>query len=150
MPACGEVRWQTLILILLSLSLPLASGCTGPPPGMDLSGTAWELVSYHNETGMQDVIGGTSITANFGLDGSLSGSAGCNHYSGSYTALDHAFTLSEIAWTEMYCLTPDGVMRQETEYLAALQKAVRFDVSGEELMLEAEDGNVLLRFNARK
>ncbi|MDT8357344.1 MAG: META domain-containing protein [Methanomicrobiaceae archaeon] len=150
MVVCEEARLPTLILILLSFSAVLSTGCISPPSDTDVSGTAWELVSYRNETGMQNVIVGTSITAIFGEDGSLSGSAGCNHYSGSYAALEHAFTVSEIAWTEMYCLTPEGAMRQETEYLAALQSAAQFDVSSQELMMAGEDGTVLLLFDAQK
>ena len=144
------MRLRTFLLILLSSSAILSCGCLSPPSqDADIRGTAWELVSYRNETGMQMVIEGTSITAVFGEDRTLSGSAGCNHYSAIYTASNHAFTISEVAWTEMYCLSPGGIMRQETEYLAALQDAAHFAVSDQELTMAAEDGVVLLLFNAQ-
>ena len=46
-----------------------------------LTGVTWQAVSYNN--GNQAVVGiinGTTITAVFGEDGSLTGSAGCNNY----------------------------------------------------------------------
>jgi heat shock protein HslJ len=148
------MRMHRRILVVqccILASVILSCGCTGPShDGTDPSGTSWELVSFRNETGMQAIIDGTTITAVFGKDGTLSGSAGCNHYTATYATDDDAFSLSEIAWTEMYCLSPEGIMRQETDYLTALKNAVQFAGSNQELTLWGENGTLLLEFTALK
>ena len=53
----------------------------------DLTDTAWEVVNYNN--GREAVVGlieGTEISAYFGVEGDLTGNAGCNQYFTSFTA----------------------------------------------------------------
>lgn len=81
-----------------------------------LVGTNWLLTSYNNgKGGMQSVVIGTEITAIFSEDGNMSGSAGCNSYSGSYEATEDTISIGPIANTEMACMDPEGIMEQEDE-----------------------------------
>ena len=106
----------------------------------DLGGTSWQLTSYNNgKQAVVSVIIGTEITANFGKDGSLSGSAGCNNYTASYQAQDGKISIGPAASTRMACATPDGVMEQESLYLAALQTAATYRIDGSRLEMRTAD-----------
>jgi heat shock protein HslJ len=129
---------------------PTPAVSPAPPHVMELSGTTWNLISYRNESGAgQPVIEGTAITAVFNETlGEVSGSAGCNHYTALYTADGNALQISRLAWTEMYCTEPAGVMRQETEYLLALETVSTFDFAAYQLSLNDDEGEVVLVFEA--
>ena len=88
-------------------------------------------MSYNN--GNQAVVGiidGTTITAVFGEDGSLTGSAGCNNYTTSYTVDGDAITIGPAASTRKMCVEPEGVMEQEMAYLTALTTAATYTYPG--------------------
>jgi len=121
-----------------------------PPHVMELSGTTWHLISYRNESGAgQPVIEGTDITAIFNDSlGELSGNAGCNHYTARYTVDGATLQIHQLAWTEVYCTEPPGVMRQETGYLSALERAAAFYLAANQLSLSDGGGEVLLVFEA--
>ena len=106
----------------------------------DLAGTSWEAVNYNN--GKQAVVGvitDTTLTADFGKDGTLSGKAGCNTYSGDYKTNGNQITIGPLASTMMACDQPAGVMDQETQYLAALQSAATYQIEGNVLELRTKD-----------
>jgi len=106
----------------------------------DLAGTSWEAVNYNN--GKQAVVGvitDTTLTADFGKDGTLSGKAGCNTYSGGYKTNGNQITIGPLASTMMACDQPAGVMDQETQYLAALQSAATYQIEGNVLELRTKD-----------
>jgi heat shock protein HslJ len=106
----------------------------------DLAGTSWEAVNYNN--GKQAVVGlitDTTLTADFGKDGVLSGKAGCNNYSGGYKTNGNQITIGPLASTMMACDQPAGVMEQEAQYLAALQSAATYQIEGNVLELRTKD-----------
>ncbi|MFO7679362.1 MAG: META domain-containing protein [Chloroflexota bacterium] len=90
------------------------------PPAAEAEGSTLNLVSFGPVGSPQPLIEGTSITANF-ADDTISGSAGCNNYSGTMTPVDDHFTVSGVITTMMFCAEPEGVMEQEQAYLAGLQ-----------------------------
>lgn len=102
----------------------------------DLTGTAWEVVNYNN--GRDAVVGlvlGTEISANFGVEGDLTGNAGCNQYFTSYTANDGTIEIGPIGSSMRFCEEPLGVMEQEAEYLAALGSATTYSIQGDVLQM---------------
>jgi len=116
----------------------------------DLSGTSWEAVNFYNGSeAIVGVITGTSLTAEFGKDGSLSGTSGCNNYSGSYTLDGDKIKIGPLASTMMACTDPEGVMEQEAQYLAALQMAESYQVEGKVLELRRSDGTLLVLFHQK-
>lgn len=129
---------------------PTPDGTPTPPHAGELSGTTWHLISYRNETGAgQPVLEGTDITAVFNdSQKELSGTTGCNHYTARYAVDGDALQVSELAWTEIYCLDPPGVMRQEIEFLTALERAAAFSFAAHELYVKDDEGEVLLVFGA--
>ncbi|MCB8984449.1 MAG: META domain-containing protein [Ardenticatenaceae bacterium] len=106
----------------------------------NLADTAWDVVSYNN--GRDAVVGlitGTEISAYFGLEDDLSGSAGCNQYVTSFTASDGSIEIGPIGSTMRFCAEPAGVMEQESEYLVALQSAATYSIQGNMLQMRTAD-----------
>jgi heat shock protein HslJ len=116
-----------------------------PPEPEHLVGTDWTLASYHTGDAIVSVIAGTTVTAVFGEDGKVAGSAGCNHYFGSYTVDGAKMTVGALGSTEMYCTDP-GVMEQESTYLGLLGSVASFAIEGEELTLLDANGTKVLMF----
>ena len=107
----------------------------------DLVDTAWEVVNYNN--GREAVVGlieGSEISAYFGIEGDLSGNAGCNQYFASFTASNGSIEIGMPGSTMRFCEQPAGIMEQESEYLAALQTAATYSIEGNTLQMRtAED-----------
>ena len=103
-----------------------------------LEGTSWELVNIQKHL----VADGITITAAF-QDGAVSGSSGCNSYSGSYETDGKEISFGPLASTLMACMDPDNVMEQESQFLAWLQEAQSFSVNQGELMIFTPDGEAL-------
>jgi heat shock protein HslJ len=123
---------------------------TSTAPAIVLERTLWVLESYGEPANEGTVLEGTGITADFdGVKGQVSGSAGCNHYFGSYKVKDRELSISAVGSTEMWCGEPPGVMEQEQAYLAALQAAESYQLQDSELQIFLSDGRVL-RYVAAK
>ena len=123
---------------LLTLTAQTSSGLTG---------VVWRATNYNN--GREAVVGileGTEITAIFDEDGTLSGSAGCNNYVAGYTTDGNQITIGPAASTMMFCAEPEGVMEQETAYLAALATAATYSINGQVLEMRTAADALALRF----
>ena len=106
-----------------------------------LLGTEWQVVGYNNgRQAVVSVIIGTEMTATFGEDGSMTGSAGCNNYMASYELEGDAISIGPAATTRMFCGETEGTMEQEAQYLAALQTAATYRIDGDRLQLRTADG----------
>ena len=119
---------------------------TAQPSG--LAGTAWVVTAYNNgREAVVSLLDGTTITAEFGADGSLSGSAGCNRFSTSFqTTADGGFSAGPTATTRMLCPTPEGIMEQEQAFIAALESAATYQVRGDTLEMRTADDALALMF----
>ena len=107
----------------------------------DLAGTSWLVMSYNN--GKQAVVSvalGTTLTASFGQDGKMTGNAGCNDYTADYKTAGPKITIGQSATTRKMCAEPQGVMEQETAYLAALQSAATYRIDGKKMEMRTADG----------
>lgn len=112
-----------------------------------LAGTSWVATAYNNgREAVVSVLQGSEISAEFGTDGTLSGSAGCNNYNASYTTDGDSLQIGPPASTRMMCSTPEGVMEQEAAYLVAIQAAATFERRGNTLTLRDGDGSTLANF----
>ena len=106
---------------------------------ISLTDGVWVMTSYNN--GKQAVVGAladTEVTAVFGADGRLSGSAGCNTYSAPYTVDGNKIQIGPAISTMMMCAQP--IMEQEAQYLAAIQQAATYNIQGTRLELRSADG----------
>lgn len=108
---------------------------------------SWTLKSYTDSKGGSiPVLSGTPVTAKFLADGSLSGSAGCNQYTTTYSVSGTSITISGAATTRMAC--EPVVMGQETAYLALLPKAGKYVILGDSMTLYDSQGTALLNYKA--
>ena len=116
----------------------------------DLSGTSWEAISYNNgKQAVTSVMAGTTLTADFGKAGILSGNSGCNTYNGPYKATGIQIEIGPLASTMKACAAPEGVMDQEAQYLAALGSAAVYHIEGNTLELRTQDGALAASFHAK-
>ncbi|MDH4117231.1 MAG: META domain-containing protein [Acidimicrobiia bacterium] len=132
-PSIGSL----LVLLALAAGLVSCSADAGDPTGrtwtlLDLQGTA--------------AIDGTMVTITF-ADGQVSGSGGCNNYTGSATWDAGSISIDPaLAATQVECDQP--VMVQEQAFFSELPTASSYSVDGDRLRLTADDGETLATFTA--
>ncbi len=100
---------------------------------------SWDVTGYNN--GNQAVVSpvaGSKLTAIFTAD-QVSGSAGCNDYSGAYTLDGTKLTIGPLAATRKAC-ADQAVSDQEQQFLTALQAATTFSQSGNIVTLQEAGG----------
>jgi hypothetical protein len=79
----------------------------------------------------------------------LTGSAGCNRYTAAYEIDGDSISIGPAASTRMFCAEPEGVMEQETAYLAALELAASYAIQGDTLELWSAEGARLASYVAK-
>ena len=135
----------------LMISLMFDSGTMRfSPQSNDLAGTSWVVVGHNNgRGGVVSSIIGTEMTADFGADGTLTGSAGCNTYQAGYeVGADNAITIGPAISTMMACGEPEGIMEQEQEYLTALGTVATYQINGDRLNMRTAEGSTAVDFVA--
>jgi peptidoglycan/xylan/chitin deacetylase (PgdA/CDA1 family)/heat shock protein HslJ len=116
---------------------------------MPLRATTWRLTGYNDgKGGFVSVLSGTEITALFDDDGSLIGSAGCNNYTASYVVEGGIISIGPVAATRKMCPEPEGIMEQESAYLAAMESAATYQIKGNSLEVLDAGGIRLLSYTA--
>lgn len=113
----------------------------GPP----ITGLTWQAFGYRDgpvdeKQAVVSPLDGSVITAGFGADGTMSGSAGCNTYTADYQVSGNAFGITALVSTERACEPP--LMQQERAYLDALGSVERWKFSGPAFQLLNETGTV--------
>lgn len=112
-----------------------------PQRELALAGTQWLVRAVNNgKQAVVSVVVGSTLTASFGKDGKLAGSAGCNRYTASYSVEGQQLTVGPAAATRKACSEPEGVMEQESAFLAALGSVARYEIRGERLQLRSAEG----------
>jgi heat shock protein HslJ len=99
----------------------------------------WVLVSGLDVEGWESVAPSATFE-----DGRLSGSTGCNRFTGSYTIDGDSLELGAMASTRMACPPPADAV--ERAYLAALGRVTTWRVDNEELALLDDDEAEVLRY----
>ncbi len=138
--ALGEAKTYTVKDTMLTLLD--ASGkslATYQVQSQSLAGTAWDVISYNNgKEAVTSVLASTTLTMEFGSDGTLSGNSGCNTYNGTYSVTGDQIKIGTLATTRMAC--EQDIMDQETQFLAALESAATYSLSGTGIELRKSDG----------
>lgn len=118
------------------------------PVSQELSGTSWTVTFVNNNTSDTGVVASSDTiieqTIAFDAEGEFNGNAGCNSYFGNYEVEGNELSLDAIGSTKMAC--PEEVMKAETDYLAALEKADTYQIMGYSLQILDADGNILVTF----
>lgn len=107
------------------------------PPRFGPPSMTWYLVSLRDGNATVPITPNTTITAFFDGQGTVSGTAGCNEYTASYTYSPDNLTVGPPASTRKNCGSPAGVMTQETLYLETILETRTYSVDG---VLELMDG----------
>ncbi len=115
---------------------------TDSAPQNPLANTQWRATQVAGNT----VLEGTNITAGFSPDFHVSGSSGCNTYSGSYFVDGSSLTIGPLSTTGALC--EQEVMDQETAYLAALGSATGFTLEAGQLYILDGSGTAVLEYVA--
>ena len=107
----------------------------------------WEATSFLTSNAVSSLLTGTTITAKFAEDGTLSGSGGCNTYHSDFETNRGSIEIGSPSSTKKHCPTPAGVMEQEAAYLAAIPTAVRYRLDGTTLALLNADDTFVATFH---
>ena len=114
--------------------------------GSGLEGTLWRLTQYLGPDGTAvSVPQAVSASTTF-ADGVVSGNAGCNDYTGSYTVDGDKLTIGPLAVTRKACGPAETAV--ETVFLTAMGRVTSYTVSGDSLELKTADAKVGLTFAA--
>jgi heat shock protein HslJ len=126
-----------------ALVITLIAGCSmfSSKPALPLGGTSWTTTGITNgKGGVTALIAGSKATLKFGADGTLSGSSGCNSYTGRYQITGNQVKFpGAFASTRMMCANP-GVMEQEQAFLKALSASTTGHIEGKKLELRDAGG----------
>ena len=111
-----------------------------------LGGTRWRVLSYRDPAspdGLSPVLAGTTLTLDFGRDGKVTGSAGCNTYSSTYVLQGSLLALTLPTATNQLCTEPQGIMEQETNFLGLLPTIGSYSLAGSQLTLNNASGQTV-------
>jgi heat shock protein HslJ len=100
----------------------------------------WDVTSFFTGDAIESVAPGSALTVIFEA-GALSGDSGCNSYRAGYEISGDEITITPIASTLRACAEP-AHQTQEQQYLSALQNAVSFRATPDELTLFRDDGGI--------
>ena len=134
-----------IVLIAVSLLMFIVTNFTAcSTPNSIFEDTKWFLRSYGMQNNLEAIIEDTEITATFNsAEGEVSGSSGCNTYWAGYEINGSRLSISEMVFTEMACVSPEGVMEQEDVFLSLLANAQSFQADDTTLTIFCSDGEQL-------
>lgn len=123
----------------------VAAACDGDSTDTDgpdaLAGTSWVAGRIADDSGGRGALTGSEPTIDFGADGgTVSGSTGCNLYSGDVTIDQGTFAVAQVSVTERACA--QEVMEQEALFLEILASADGFTLTEGTLELKSAGGSV--------
>ncbi len=135
----ADFRW-----ILVEIVSKTAASAP-PAVASSLEGQTFSLDWYLSSAGEQvQVLPEAEITAEIS-EGTIGGSAGCNHYSASIQVDGDQVKIEQGMTTLMACAEP--VMRQEQAYLETLGKAASYQLADGVLTFMDSQGSVILSFS---
>ncbi len=105
---------------------------------------AWIVTGYYSGDAIRSPVLDTELTAEFAAD-RISGNGGCNQFSGELQTSADDILISSLLSTQRACEDPE-IERQEADYLAALELASTFRVTGDRLELFRADGGFAVTF----
>ena len=123
-----------------------SSGRQGSSASLTLEGPEWRLSDHLGPDGaLVPLAEDVAATASF-MEGRVSGTTGCNRYSGSYGVDAPSLSFGALAMTRMACMPPRDAA--ERAMIAALESTAGYTVIGDALELTDAEGNTVLRFRA--
>ncbi len=113
----------------------LIISCAAPRPSVtwSLTGTVWKLVELNGEVVASNQLPSLSLNA---ADHTVSGMAGVNRLSGTFTQQGPSLTFGALATTKM--AGPEAQMKVEASYLAMLGRVTSWKIENQWLELFAD------------
>lgn len=105
----------------------------------------WILTAYAVPSGITTPLPTVQVTAQFTGD-EVRGSAGCNEYSAPYSQDGEKIRFDSAISTKMFCVEPEGLMQQESDFLNAFGLAVSYKIEGRVLNFYNDKGQTVLQF----
>jgi heat shock protein HslJ len=103
----------------------------------------WTLLASGTEDNLTPALPAPLVSLKFDFtSNTVSGSAGCNHYSASYKLRNSNLSIDQAMSTLMACLDNEA-MQQESEFMMLLSQVIRYQIDGDVLFLFAENGEIL-------
>ena len=130
------------LLASIALTVLALSACSANSADPSLAGTTWKLVSYGPVEAQTSAADGIDTQIDFSTDGKVSGTVGCNRFSGSYAEKEDQITFGPLMATKMAC--PDLPMTQESVAFGVLAGTVKMELEQKQLTLYSEDGKLML------
>jgi heat shock protein HslJ len=145
MPTRTILTLAVLALVAASCSSSAKSSASNPTttpttaaPANPLTGTTWDLVTYRGDKAMKHVAASGGAYLTFRTGGQLSGSTGCNSFTGTYSASATALTIQLGAMTQVAC--PSDLTAQESAITKKLPKVTAYAIKAGVLTLtDAKD-----------
>lgn len=107
---------------------------------LELAGSSWVVRACNNgQMAVVSVIGDADLTLEFGSDGRLSGSGGCNRFHADYESSGQVLSVGPVASTRRICMD-ERLSEQEDRFLRALATAATWEVRAERAQLRTADG----------
>ncbi len=137
---------QFLFILCILTTGVLTSSCNEDDVIITELLQTWTLQSFGKIGDEQALIQDTEITLEFDDEHKIRGNA-CNYYFGTYEAKNDGTTsFKQLAMTEMACLSPEGTMNQESQYLEALSHVSAYEVEQDRLHLFYNEGQSVLNY----
>lgn len=137
---------KKLMLAAVLLMLTACSSQPVPPKAeASLTDTYWKLLEIDGKAAL---LGAGDQELNMILTsegGQIRGYSGCNRFSGRYELEGRQIKTRSLASTRRMCMSE---MAQEDKMLKMLSSIVTYEIDGENLMLQAENGTTVMRFVA--
>lgn len=111
-----------------------------------LTDTNWQITGLViGGDAVASTINGSETPISFGADGVVSGSTGCNAFTGSYTTSGTSLNVGQLATTKKAC--SQELSGQEQTILDALGNAASYDITGNAMTINDANGVMLLTLN---
>lgn len=111
-----------------------------------LAGTSWTVSGVNTGNAVESSASTGDLNATFAADGTVSGSGGCNTFSGRYTDDDGTLAVTGLQSTEIGCDPARATL--ESQYLAALGRATTYELTPTALTLRDGNGAIQVMFVA--
>lgn len=134
-----------LIVMLAVASFSCAARSRVAEPDVPLVGTLWRLETMGADN---PVVTPLISEMRIAADGRVTGTTGCNEFSGTATIDGYGITFSPLATTRRAC--EDPVMNQERAFLQALESARSWSIDGRHLDLFDGRRHSVIRFERSK
>ncbi len=153
-----ELMGNAILVAAIAVAL-LAAGCTTAPGANNTTPNAtvpveeppivgtWQLTSFLGANGETvRAVAGSVPLVTFDRDGSVTGTAGCNHFTANYTVRGTQLSIGPTVSTLMACPAPPGLMDQEQRGFELFPLTAGYTIVGDTLTLLDLTGNRIMTF----